>query len=119
VISLRFLVIGKDIDYGGPVDPREVKMVLEQLYKPSFEMLKKWEMNEKGVGGVFAAQRGGAIILEAESAEELSPKIKSLPFWARESWEIIPLQTFQSAIEDLDRQIEQVKKMAAMPPKPK
>ena len=77
---LRFLIIGKDIDYGGPVSPVDLAMMLENLYLPSFEMLKKWEQDKKVVGGFLAAKRVGALIIEAPSAEELSSWMTSLPF---------------------------------------
>jgi hypothetical protein len=71
------------------------------------------------VGGLFAAQRAGVMIIESPSAEELSKLLQSLPFWGQNTWEVIPLQTFQSGTEDLKRQIANLKKMAEMAPKPK
>ena len=38
----------------------------------------------------------------------------SLPFWEKLTWEVIPLQTFQSGIDDAKRQIGEIKKMASM-----
>ena len=111
---MRFLIIGKDIDYGGPINPLDLAMLLENVYIPSFEMLKKWEQDKKIVGGFLAAQRGGALIIEASSAEELSSWMTSLPFWGRLNWKVIPLQTFQSGIEDAKRQVGEIKKMAAI-----
>jgi len=58
---LKFLIIGKDIDYGGPISPMDLAMVLENVYLPSFERLKKWEQDKKVIGGFLAAQRGGVI----------------------------------------------------------
>ena len=40
-------------------------------------------------------------------------------FWAQNTWEVIPLQTFQSGVEDVKNQIANVKKMVEMAPKPK
>jgi hypothetical protein len=97
---LKFLIIGKDVDYGGPMSPADLVVLFENVYLPSFEMLKKWEQDKKVVGGFLAAQRGGAIIIEAPSAEELSSWMTSLPFWGRLTWEVITLQTFQSGIDD-------------------
>ena len=64
---MKFLIISKDIDYGGPISPMDLAMLLENVYMPSFEMLKNWEKDKKVVGGFLAAQRGGAIIIEAPS----------------------------------------------------
>jgi hypothetical protein len=111
---LKFLIIGRDVDYGGPMSPADLLVLFENVYMPSFEMLKKWEQDKKVVGGFLAAQRAGAIIIEAPSAEELSSWMTSLPFWGRQAWEVIPLQTFQSGIDDLKRQTDNVKKMILM-----
>ena len=115
---LRFLVIGKSIDYGGPIDPANFLMFSEKMILPSIQMLKEWEDKQKVIGGLFAAQRAGVMIIEAWSAEELSSLMQSLPIWSQNTWEVIPLQTFQSGVEDVQRQIENAKKMAEMP-KPK
>ena len=111
---LKFLVIGRAVDYGGPVDPADLSATFENIILPSFQMIKEWEDKKVVVGGVFAAQRAGAIIIDSPSTEELSKKLQSLPFWAQNTWEVIPLQSFQSSIDDVNRQIANVKKMAQM-----
>jgi hypothetical protein len=118
--NVKFLVIGKDIDYGGPPPPMmDLAMILENVYKTSFEMMRNWEKDKKIVGGIFAGQREGVMIIEASTAEELSSLLQSLPFWQRETWKVIPLQTVQSALDELNKQIERIKKMASMAPKAK
>jgi hypothetical protein len=120
VIFLKFLVIGKSIDYGGPVDPTNFAMFSENVILPSIEILKDWEEKKMVLGGLFAGQRAGVIIIEAASGEDLSSWMQRLPFWAQNTWEVIPLQSFQSGVEDVKRQIANVKKMAEMAaPKPK
>jgi hypothetical protein len=116
---LKFLIIGRGIDYGGPIDTANFVMVSENIILPSIEMLKDWEDKNKVAGGLFAAQRAGVILVEAPSAEELSVLLQSLPFWAQNSWEVIPLQSFASGVEDVKRQIAKVKKMAEMASSPK
>lgn len=116
---MKFLVIGKSIDYGGPVNPADLVMVSENLILPSLEMLRDWEDEKKVAGGLFAAQRAGVILVEASSAEELSVLLHTLPFWAQNTWEVIPLQTFKSGTEDFKGQISTLKKMAEMASMPK
>src|ERR1700693_5750338 len=111
---MKFLLIGRDIGFTSPVAPGQLAGILGGVYLPSFQMLEKWESEKKVTGGFFAAQRAGAIIIEASSGEELSSKMTSLPFWGTLNWEVIPLQTFHSGIEDLQRQISELQKMAAM-----
>ena len=116
---LKFLVIGRGVDYGGPFDPADFAMLSENIILPSIQMLKDWEDKKKAIGGLFAGQRAGVILIEATSGEELSIMLQSLPFWGTNTWEIVPLQTFQSGTEDVKRQIERVKKMAEMASKTK
>lgn len=111
---LKFLVLGKGIDYGGPVDPANFLMFSEKMVLPSIETLKEWEEKKVIVGGLFAGQRAGVMIVEAASGEELSGLMQSLPFWSQNTWEVIPLQSFQSGVEDVKNQIANVKKMAQM-----
>ena len=111
---MKFLVIGKAIDYGGPVDPAYFVMSSEKIVLPSIEMMKDWEEKKMIVGGLYAGQRAGVIIIEAASGEELSSWMQRLPFWAQNTWEVIPLQSFQSGVEDVKRQIANAKKMMEM-----
>ena len=111
---MRFLLIGRDIGFTTPVEPGQMAAVLDGVYIPSFQMLQKWESEKKVTGGFFAGQRAGAVMIEAPSAEELSKTMTSLPFWGSLNWEVIPLQTFQSGIEDAKRQVASLKQIASM-----
>jgi hypothetical protein len=111
---LKFLVIGKGVDYGGPANPADLAMAFEYVILPSIQMVKEWEEKKMVVGGLFAGQRAGVIILDAPSAEELSSWLQQLPFWGQNSWEVVPLQSFASGVEDVKRQIANMKKMAEM-----
>lgn len=107
-------MIGRGIDYGGPMDPADFVAAAEYVILPSIQMLKEWEDKKVIVGGLFAGQRAGVMIIESPSAEELSKKMNSLPFWSQNSWEVIPLQTLQSGVDDVKAQIARAKKMAEM-----
>jgi hypothetical protein len=111
---LRFLVIGKSIEYGGPVNPADAVMLFENVILPSIEMSKEWEEKKMVVGGLYAGQRAGVLIIEASTGEELSSWLQRLPFWSLNTWEIIPLQSFQSGVEDVKKQLVNMKKMAEM-----
>lgn len=111
---LKFLVIGKAIEYGGPVNPADAVMLFENVILPSIEMSKEWEEKKMVVGGLFAGQRAGVLIIEASTGEELSSWLQRLPFWSLNTWEIIPLQSFQSGVEDVKKQLANVKKMTEM-----
>jgi hypothetical protein len=114
VIFLKFLVIGKAIEYGGPVNPADAAMLFENVILPSIEMSKDWVDKKMAVGGLFAGQRAGVLIIDASTGEELSSWLQRLPFWGLNTWEIIPLQSFESGVENVKQQIANVKKMAEM-----
>jgi hypothetical protein len=111
---MKFLVIGKDIGFSVPVPPGQLAGLLEGVYIPSFQALEKWEVEKKITGGFLAAQRGGAIIIDAPSAEDLSKTMTSLPFWGLLNWEVYPLQSFHSGIEDAQRTVAGLKQMGSM-----
>jgi hypothetical protein len=111
---MKFLLIGEDIGYGGPVSPMELAATLENVYIPSFEILEKWESDRKITGGFFAAQRAGAMIIEAPTGEELSKWMTSLPFWGLLTWKVIPLQSFHSGIDDAKTQVGRLKSFSSM-----
>ena len=94
-------------------------MFSEKIVLPSIETLKEWEEKKTIVGGLFAGQRAGVMIIKATTGEELSTWMQRLLFWTQNTWEVIPLQSFQSGVKDVKRQIAKVKKMAEMPLKPK
>jgi hypothetical protein len=111
---LKFLVIGKAIEYGGPANPSDVAMIFENVILPSIEMARDWVDKKMVVGGLFAGQRAGVMILDAPNGEELSSWLQHLPFWSLNTWEIIPLQSFESGVENVKQQLANVKKMAEM-----
>ena len=58
------------------------------------------------------------MVVDASSGEELAKMMTSLPFWGSLAWEVIPIQSYGSGIEDIERQISELKKMASMMPHP-
>jgi hypothetical protein len=117
---LKFLVIGQGIDYIDPMDPANYILFSEKVILPAIETAKEWEEKKSVVGGFFAGQRTGVMIIEAASGEELGGLIQKLSFWSESALEIIPLQSFQSGAENIKQQIVNAKKMMeASPPKEK
>jgi hypothetical protein len=49
------------------------------------------------------------LILAASSHEEVGDILASLPFWSRLKWNVIPLQSFRSAIERDSTAMENLK----------
>jgi hypothetical protein len=107
----RYLVVG-DMVEGGPLFPAEgLTKLIEQAVRPSLQMLVKWEEQGNVKGGIVAGVRKGVFIMEAASAEEIGGMLRSLPFWGLMKWEVTPLQSVQSAIDQDRKIIEQMKAM--------
>ncbi len=83
MLFLKFLVIGKGINYGRSSGPSIFVVSSEKIILPSIEMIKDWEEKKIIVGGLYAGQRAGVMIIEAASSEELSSWMQRLPFWAQ------------------------------------
>jgi hypothetical protein len=91
--------------------PDESAMFVQQIVKPSLEALWKHAEDKKIVGGTVAGVREAAFIIDVDSNAEVGRMLRTLPFWGAMRWTVVPLQSFQSAIEQ-DR--EAVQAMRAM-----
>jgi muconolactone delta-isomerase len=65
--------------------------------------------DEKKMGGVFAGQRRGIVIIDAPPHDELGKILASLPFWSRLTWNVESLESYRSAIEQDRRAMENLK----------
>ncbi|MDQ6863987.1 MAG: muconolactone Delta-isomerase family protein [Thermoproteota archaeon] len=80
------------------------------MVRPSLEALSKMA-DDKKMGGVFAGQRRGVVIMiiDASSHEELGKTLAGLPFWSRLTWNVMPLESYRSAIERDRKAMENLK----------
>ena len=46
-------------------------------------------------GGVPAGQKKHVFIVEADSSDEVTELVQSLPFWMAHRWEIAPLESWE------------------------
>ena len=83
--------------------------VFERVIRPSLESLAKMVDEKKLAGGVLAAQRAGAFIVEAQSNEEVDRIFGSLPFWGLLKLTGTPLISVRTAIERDQRAADAVK----------
>jgi hypothetical protein len=97
---MHYLVKGEFIEENlAGKTPEEAAMYIEQVIHPSLEMLWNWEQAKKVMGGVIAGERTAAFLLDAESNAEVGRMLRALPFWGAMRWNIAPIQSVQSAIE--------------------
>ncbi len=97
---MHFLVRGEFVEANIAGKPMEEAISwIEAAIHPSLEMLDKATREKKISGGLLAGVRAGAWIMEASSGEEIGKFLRDLPFWAALKWDVVPLQSFASAIE--------------------
>src|SRR5436305_14745527 len=88
--TMQFLVSGENIDSGYLIPPAQIMDILEMAVLPSFQMMAQAEQEGKVKGGTFPGERGGALIVEAGSLEELDTFLNSLPFFGPVKWNVKP-----------------------------
>jgi hypothetical protein len=91
----------------------EVEAFVKNVIHPSLRALDRTTREGRGIGGIGAGERTGYMILEAQTHEDVGKFLRSLPFWGALKWTIVPLQTYQSCIEQDVASFEQFKAMVA------
>ncbi len=113
---MKFLVNFEGTDVAVSTNPREYAMMIESFLIPSLQAIEKWEKEGKVVGGVYAGERAGSVIMDADSPEELSRTLARLPFWGVVNMNVSPMQSFSSAIEQTKEQLNSLKALAQARP---
>src|SRR6516165_9601427 len=94
---MRYLVIGEATGGASAMPPQQAAQILDAVVVPSLEMLAKWEREGRIHGGSFAGRRGGCMIIDAASNEELADLLMTLPVWGLQDWKITPLTSPEAA----------------------
>jgi hypothetical protein len=87
---MNYLVIGSE----GPQmsSDEEAIQVLDKFVLPSFEVLMKFEKEEKNHGGLPVGERAVAFIMEAPNNEVVDQFIRRFPIWGIvKKWKVTPL----------------------------
>ena len=106
---MRFLVIGEATGAVPNMPPQQAAQMLDTVVVPSLEMLAKWEREGRIHGGTFAGRRGGCMIIDAASNEELADLLSTLPFWGLQDWKITPLSSNESAVKRVREMSQRLK----------
>lgn len=108
---MRYLVVGESTGVPPNVSPQQAAQMLDTVVMPSLEMLTKWEREGRIHGGSFVGRRGGCMIIEAASNDELGDLLASLPFWGLQDWKITPLSSNEAAtrrVRDMSQRLKSV-----------
>jgi muconolactone delta-isomerase len=106
---MRYLVIGEATGAAPNIPPQQVAQLLDTVVVPSLEMLAKSERGGRIHGGSFAGRRGGSMIIDAASNEELADLLMTLPFWGLQDWKITPLSSKEGAAKRVREMSQQLK----------
>ncbi len=107
---MQYLVQMKLAAHSRPNTPQEGATFIEGYIFPSLEMCKKLEEKKKILaGGPMSGTIGIALILQAESPQELDELVASLPVWPQMETTVTPLTTFDGRIAALRPRLERLK----------
>ena len=107
---MQYLVQMKLAAHSRPISPQDGIAFIESYIFPSLEMCKKLQEEKKILaGGPMSGTIGIAMILQADSAQELDELIESLPIWPRMETTVIPLTSFDGRMAALRPRLERLR----------
>ncbi len=93
-----------------PTSQKEGISLIEEFILPTLELCKKLQEEKKILaGGPMSGAIALALIVNADSAQELDDLITSLPIWPRMETQVIPLSTFDARRRSLLTRLERLK----------
>jgi muconolactone delta-isomerase len=102
---LNYFIELKLADSARPKSPQDSVAFIEGFVLPSLEIMDKWQKEGQVLaGGPVAGAIALALIIKAESVQELEELCESLPLWPVMETRVVPLQTFsgrRTAVQDL------------------
>ena len=100
--EMQYLVQLRLASSARPMSPSEGIAFIEELIFPTLERCIKLHEEKKILaGGPMSGAVALALIVTAESAQELDDLITSLPVWPRMETEVTPLTTFERRKQSL------------------
>jgi muconolactone delta-isomerase len=97
-------------DSGRSRSPEEGLSFIEQYVFPTLEICKKLQEEKKIVaGGPVSGAIALAMVMSAESIQELDELIQSLPIWPRMETTVIPLTSFEGRMVAVRPRLERLK----------
>lgn len=107
---MQYLVQLRLASSGRPMSTDEGVAFIEDLIFPTLEQCQKLEGEKKILaGGPMSGSVALALIVAADSAQELDDLISSLPVWPRMETEVIPLTTFDGRRRSLLSKLGELK----------
>ncbi len=99
-------------DSGRAASPQEGATFIEQFVLPSLDLCKKLQDEQKILaGGPVAGAIALALVVKADSTQELDELIESLPIWPRMETTVTPLTSFEGRAVALRPRLESLRAM--------
>jgi len=96
-----------------PMSPGDGIKFIEEIVLPTLERCEKLQEDKKILaGGPMSGAFALALIVTAESAQELDDLITSLPVWPRMETEVTPLTSFDGRRRSVLSMLEELRKRA-------
>ena len=107
---MNYLVQMKLANANRPTTTLEGVAFIEQFILPTLELCKKLE-GERTIlgGGPTSGAVALALIVSAESIQELDDLITGLPVWPRMETTVTPLTSFEGRMQSVRARLEQIK----------
>lgn len=107
---MQYLVQMKLADSGRPASTQAGIAFIEQFILPTLEICVKLEFAKKILaGGPVSGAVALALIVSADSAQELDELITSLPVWPRMETDVTPLTSFEGRMASVRPKLEQLR----------
>ena len=100
-----YLVTGEYVDPGPLMPPEAVAQIVENAIIPGHEYFAELEASGKILaGGIFAGERAGAFIVDADSHAAVNELLGECPYWGLVKWNVKAMQkTSERAAADRKR----------------
>ena len=106
--KMLYLVTTDHFLQGTPRSPEQTELLFEQVIG-SLKILNELQVKGKILaGGTPSGQRKHVFFIEANSNDEVTELLQSLPFWAEHRWEVVPLETWSHHLDYLTKLREQL-----------
>jgi len=110
--EMQYLVQMKLADSGRAATPQEGLAFIEQFVLPTLELCKKLQDEKKILaGGPVVGAIALALVVKAESTQELDELIDSLPIWPRMETTVTPLTSFDGRAVAVRPRLERLRAM--------
>ena len=107
---MNYLVQMKLVNSSRPTSNEEGISFIEQYIFPTLEICKKLQDEKKIVaGGPVSGAIALAMVIRADSIQELDELIGSLPIWPRMETTVIPLTSFDGRMATLRPRLERLR----------